>query len=310
MQRNITCALLGALLFGYSPPAKADHGYTNYVEAGQVATGFNRYLDQPIWFYQQLEDTIPGTGLAGFQTGGEFDAVLRAGNGNSIPLTGATPESALMASFVDFPALAGFGLSEDSVPDRVLNVPYDDTEVLVDPFGVVRIPVPCSSDVGDPLFPSRAAPCTESITLGDWNEAWGILTDTCYDAGGATIRIAMGGLIPNRMYTVWGDFEALEELGALAVAMPLGGIHNVVVSNKYGIAYFERDLEFCPHEDERSIGVFVAMRPAGQNYGGTPVPFLNQENPETAFEGFDGAFPGTHIVVHLQFDLGNGELLL
>lgn len=312
MNRSIIttmCALLSVLVFSALPSEAAakKKKTATYAEIGKVVTGFNRYLSQPVWHYPHLDTVIPGTGLAGFSSSGAFDAQLGAGNGNALPLLPGASPSTLLASYVDFEAIAGLGVSPESVPNRVLNVLHDETEVLVDPFGVHYMNVECATDVDDPFTPSRAAPC-DPITLGDWNKAWGIMTTTCYDDGSSTVQILATKLRPNRMYTVWADLEAVAEFGALIAAVPVGGVHNVLVTDANGFGLFKRDLEFCLPEDDRGLGIILTLRPGGQNYGGVPVPLLNQEDPTVAFPGYDNAYPGVQIVTHLQFNLG-GVLL-
>ncbi|MEM9487944.1 MAG: hypothetical protein AAGC55_02305 [Myxococcota bacterium] len=304
----------GLLIFSFYHPKSADSksGTRYYVELGVPSTGLNRALSAPIWRYPQFEAFIPVLGpfvpFAGFNTSGAFDPALGAGNGNSLELTPATPVDALIASHLDALGLGFIGVNAANVPDRVLNVPIDETEVLVDDFGVVRAPVPCATGSSDPRAITRAGPCEDPVALDQWLSAGGISVTTCRPDGSARVNSVVYSLRPNRMYTVWlvtENFDGVDP-GTLFKAVPFGGVPNLVVSNKNGWAKFTRELGFCPQDESAALGYVLAYRGNGQNYGGVPIPFLNQEDPDTAFAGFDGLIPGTVAQVQLSFNI-SGE---
>ncbi|MCG8424222.1 MAG: hypothetical protein MJE77_40535 [Proteobacteria bacterium] len=281
-----------------------------YVQVGTPTTGLNRALGLPVWRFPQMDQFVPLFGpfvpLIGFNTSGHFDPVLGPGNGNSPPLSPTTPGNALIASHFDAFGLSFTGISPGSVPDEVLNVPVDDTAVLVDDFGVRNEPVPCASEVDDPAVISRAGPCSEGVTLGQWMSAWGISRTRCRADGTAQIRINVRKLRPNRMYSIWlivEDFDG-QDPASLIRPIPFGGVPNIFVTDKRGSATWVRELGFCPQTDPRVLNYVIVNRANGQNYGGVPAPFLNQEDPDTAFDGYRGFIPGTVAQVQLSFNVG------
>lgn len=277
-------------------------------EEGVPSTGFNRLLGVPIWSFPNLAQFIPILGeevvLAGFSTAGAFDSDLGEGNGNSLPLTPETSGHTLLATHFDDIGMMFLGVSRTSVPDDKLNVPVDSVEVLTDDRGVGRTALPCATSTAEPATITRAAPCDDFVTLEQWLEAEGAATIKCFADGSSSVRLDMNGLLPNRMYTAWyvqENFAAGPE--KLITGFPLGGVPNVFVTGDDGSARLERDLGFCPHDVDQALGIAVHVRANGQNFGGVPVPFLNQEDPATAFEGYEGLIPGTSIIVQLSFNI-------
>jgi hypothetical protein len=296
------------LLIALAPALAVAQGTRVFHEEGIASTGFNRLLGVPIWTYPNLDQFSDILGeevvLAGFNTAGAFDAVVGQGNGNSLPLTPVTPGDALLATHFDDIGMMFLGVSRSSVPDEKLNVPLDSVEVLVDDFGVDRAPIPCASETPQPATITRAAPCDEPVTLERWLWASGSLDVKCFAEGGAELILKLKNLLPNRLYTAWyvqENFAAGPE--KLITGFPLGGVPNAFLTDLAGSATYERSLAFCPHDVDQALGVAVHLRSNGQNYGGVPVPFLNQENPATAFDGYVGLIPGTAINIQLSFNI-------
>lgn len=285
-----------------------DHG-RRFVEIGVPSTGLNRNLGEPIWRYPALEPFVPMFGdpvaLLGFNTVGALDTLIGPGNGNSTPLSPTTPGDALVASHLDAIGLGFVGLDPSTVPFSVLNVPVDETEILVDEFGVHREAVTCATDSSDLTAITRSGPCDGEITLDTWMRARGVAVIDCHPNGTARARVFLGNLRPNRLYTVWmvvEDFASGPQF--LVRPIPFGGVPNVVITDRRGRAQLDRNLSYCPHDQPQALGLAVVMRGNGENFGGVAVPFLNQQDPTTAFDGFAGLIPGSVAFVQLSFNLG------
>lgn len=312
---SLCLATLQALLAGVLSAQVTDptgdrnaHGMRQFVERGEASTGLNRALGQPLWRYPALEPYVPMFGSAvttiGFRTLGAFDPGLGEGGGNTPALDPSMPGDTILASHLDAFGLSFVGLDAGTVPLDVLNVPIHHTRVLVDEHGVTRAEIPCASDVPNPAVITRSAPCRDAVTLEEWMSARGSAHFRCLP-GGAQVSLIMEQLQPNRLYTVWAiveDFASGPEY--LIRPVPFGGVPNMVISDRFGRASLRRDLAYCPHEVPSFLGIAVVMRSNGENFGGVPVPFLNQQDPATAFAGFAGLIPGTVAHVHLSFNVG------
>lgn len=290
------------------PAIAQDEDVRQFIEEGVASTGLNRLLGEPIWRYPNLEQFIPIFGdevvFAGFKLAGAFDPAVGEGGGNALPLTPTTPGDTLLASFLDEFGLMLVGVNSANVPNEVLNIPVDDVAVLTDEAGVVRERIPCATETSDVIVRTRAAPCSEPVTLERWLRATGMMRSKCLADGTAEVDIVMRHLLPKRMYSIW---YATENFAAgpqfFITAIPFGGVPNTVVTDRDGSARFERTLGYCPHDQAQAMGIAVVLRANGQNYGGVPVPLLNQESPDTAFEGYLGQVPGTVVHQQLSFNI-------
>lgn len=307
---SIALAVLAGALAAQEPTRDqgSDHRSRRFVEVGVPSTGLNRALGQPIWRFPALESFVPlfgeGITLIGFRTLGAFDPLLGAGHGNSPQLTPVTPGDTLLASHLDAFGLSFAGLDPSNVPFEALNVLIDDTPILTDDFGIQHENLPCATEVSQTNVIARAGPCRQPITLDDWMRARGVAVFDCRADGTSHARLLMRRLRPNRMYSVWlvvQDFTSGPRF--LVRPIPFGGVPNILVTDPAGRGDLDRTLGFCPHDREEVLGIAVVMRSNGQNYGGVPVPFLNQEDPATAFDGFAGLIPGTVAVVQLSFNI-------
>ncbi len=291
------------------PDGESGNGTRRFVEAGVPTTGLNRLVGEPVWRFPALESFVPIFGdpvaTLGFRTLGAFDEDLGAGVGNAPALTADHPGTTILASHLDTLGLSFVGLESASVPSTVLNIPIHDTSVLVDERGTLRTPIPCADEVSDPSIIARAAPCNEAITLEAWLQARGRAFFTCRPDGRSRVSLGMRGLRPNRLYSVWAiveDFASGPEF--LIRPVPLGGVPNLVVTDRFGRGSLYRNLAYCPHQEPSFLGIAVVLRSNGENFGGVPVPFLNQQDPVSAFDGFAGLIPGTVAHVHLSFNVG------
>ncbi len=291
----------------------ATGAFEQYTEIGVAGVGYNRGPSGiPIWEFPNLAfltqppfNLPPFVVVAGFNTTGVFDSALGEGGGNSQPVTPATPATAVLATHFDETGMPMMGMSRSNVPDSVLNIPMDDNRVLIDDFGVIRDKIPCLSDTSAHNVITRSAPCSEPITLGRWNEASGVLRVRCYADGTNKLVLVMQDLMPNRVYTAW---YVTENVPKVIQGFPLGGVPNSFTTNGDGYYLMQREMGFCPFAESHALSFAVHMRSDGQNYGGVPVPFLNQEDNSTAFDGFIGAFPGAAIHIQLNFNI-NGEVI-
>lgn len=284
------------------------HGERRFFEPAVATTGLNRLFGEPIWRFPALEAFVPIFGppvaTLGFRTLGAFDAELGPGGGNAPALSPEMPGSTVLASHMDPLGLSFVGLDPASVPPEVLNVPIHRASVLVDEHGVTRSEIPCADDSPDPASIYRSAPCGQAVTLNQWMRAYGRAVFQCFRDGSARATLTMRRLRPNRLYTVWAvveDFESGPQF--LIRPVPFGGVPNVTVTDRYGRASISRDLMYCPHDEDHFLGIVVVLRSNGENFGGVPVPFLNQQDPFSAFEGFAGQIPGSVAHVHLSVNV-------
>lgn len=197
---------------------------------GVLTTGTNRSFGEPLW------DLGPPLGTFGCNT---VAAHNTKGN-EPIALTADMPASTVLATYVDPAILGMLGIPRDKVDPSTVNVPLREVKVISDLAGVVRIAVKGSSQVTSPTEPAQAEPANP-ITLGDWRRAKGEAFIECTrDLN--RISLEFSGLIPNRFYTAWGMFNN----GGQLVAVALGGVPSVFLSDSKGNATFARVLNFCP----------------------------------------------------------------
>jgi len=275
-----------------APPAIAHdswnhHGENSWSVRAINATGFNRLKGQPVM-------DLGAYGALGFETVGVYEANAAT----AAPITEKTPQDALLATYVDASFLTNFmgGASAAKLPPNSLNVPLRDVGVNVSPYGVHYFPAPAISEVtqGVVFQPAQSLPA-DPVTLADWMAAGGRMSFECDKDGSSEVKMRMDGLLPNRMYTVWGFFDTQETtpFDDFGPIRPLGGVSNLVVSNADGFAEYKRKLNFCPmnlKSGEVPLGaVFVYFHADQMTYGAVPS-FIDE-----------GRFPGATGQVALQF---------
>jgi len=227
-----------AALLGVAAPA-ASAQTREHRAVGVVQTGPNDRCGSPVWT------------LALLASGPESHGTFLGKKDDSAFASGALP---LVSSDCTSPAQ----------PDAVLATTYDDA------FGTERgwlapdpelenrslrsVPVPSGNDVRavlpvagalppNPLPPTVAEP-DDPITLESWLAAAGDLEIVCDDgAGTATLAAEMQGLVPNGVYTMWGQWETTTPS---LLAAPIGGLPNTIVADAGGRAAYCRALAFCP----------------------------------------------------------------
>src|SRR5882672_3239583 len=122
--------------------------------AGVAVTGFNRRLGAPLF------DFGAPLGSSGFNSVAQWNS----GGNQAIPLTQATPRTAVLATYVDPDFLAIVGKSSSNVDPSVLNVPYRNVPVQWEDPPVRRALRGVLET--KPSEPSQAWPY-EPITLAD-----------------------------------------------------------------------------------------------------------------------------------------------
>ena len=261
-------------------------------------TGLNRSLGQPVTLFE-LPNGV--TVAPGFDSLGEHNP-----NGTDpFPLTPATSKDINLATRVDPSA----PFANQNIDPSLINVLIRDVTTWTTPNLVGRqIPPP---HLSAPAFPgvSQAEP-NDPITLGDWFEAEGRLKIKCGDNGNK-LKIRVRNLVPNRLYTVWALWFALnpEPGQPRIVPQPLGGVPNAYMTDNQGNAEFKRVLNFCPPELAQSpsggilnghllFALATHLHSDHIAYGGVPAPIL---------EGTLAAMPpGTVLHGQLEWNLGNG----
>jgi hypothetical protein len=248
-----------------------------------VASGTNRFLGQPI------NDFGSRFGTAGFSNVGMFNP----SGSHPLPLTPQTPESALLATFVDPDFLALVGKTASDVNPSLVNLPLRDVAVNADLAGKQRVPT-VGIRSAQQTQPSQAEPAGP-IRLADWARAEGSALIECED-GAANVRLRLTNLIPNRLYSVWGIFGGASGL----FPFPIGGVPNVVVTDGRGNATFSRQLNFCPTQtkagESQLLAIDVVFHSDNQSNGLVP---------ELDFAGF---FTGTTTNTQLEFLVTGKEL--
>ena len=241
---------------------------------GVAVTGANRALGQPVW------DLGAPFGLGGFN----FVFGYNEGGNEPFDLTPEAPGNTLVATGLD----PNLGLPPNSVDPDLLNVPFRDVAIIVDPAGG-RAQVPSVFDVPGHA-PSKSAP-NDPITLDDWMEAQGQLNIRCRPNGKAKLRVRVRNVIVNGVYTLWGVF-GLDTSGNGApdtiVPVALGGVPNVMIGDKNGKASIERTINFCPMTEPSLLTINIAWHSDGNVYGAVP---------ELPLAGFPGG-----VVTHDQIN--------
>ena len=184
------------------------------------------------------------------------------------------------------------------VEPSLVNVPLRDIGTWVLPPNLKqRAPVPFQS--GGPVVGATQAEPSGPITKGDWFKASGTLKVDCAPNGNS-VSINVKALVPNRVYTVWAIW--LDPSGPRFIPVPLGGVPNVIITDKQGDAIFERDLNFCPVDaakegvDGKKLGLIEAhLHSDHVAYGAIPAPLAS---------GFP---PGTVLHGQLAWNLGAGK---
>lgn len=298
-------ALLALLSMPAADAVAGDPGEAAYEHAGKhhdarvrrirgiAVTGVNSVLGEPIFSWGE-----PFGASFNFPTLAAFNA-----NGpEPIALDADTPESAIVATYIDRDFLDLFNKPPDYVLNpQWLNVPLRDVPVNVDFAMGMTAPLHGAGEA-EPLELSQAEPAND-ITLGQWLKGGGTATIRCSrDAG--EVQLRMRRLIPNRMYSVWATMGLPPQPGQstpAAFPIPLGGAPNTFMTDENGAGSFKRWIKFCPLDRESAgsplLFIDVQFNSKHQTYGAVVAP------------GFiDGNWPGIITFSHVVFPV-NVELL-
>ena len=197
---------------------------------GKVVTGFNRYLGQP---YVDFGDPL---GPASFEALGAFDPEAE------VPLLLApdTPGDTLLATYLDPAFLAIIGLDPAAIDPALLNVPLRQVSTNVFLDDATHVPLPGSDQVAISQL-SQQGP-SEPIDLATWSRARAVVSIRCDDQGGSLFRLVAKNLLPERLYSVWGNYST--PIGLFA--FPFSGLPNAFVTDDNGRGSIERNLNGCP----------------------------------------------------------------
>ncbi len=273
-RRGFKIACLGLATMLLAMPAVAD--IVSLHAIGVPQTGPNRGCGSPIWTFNGLPPQV--------ETSGAFIAGPAAFGGGFLPISAdqcANEPGILVVNYFDsfYAADRGWPTPDARLFSRFLRqVPY--------PAGDgIHAPIPVAGSVPPNPFPPTRLDPSPPITLGDWIGATGDLEIVCDTTEGvATIAARMQGLIPDGLYTVWGQWA--DPLPDVVIA-PFGGIPNTIVADENGNAEFCRQVQFCPLDlapDSSELQIVSVMYMAnGMNFGIAPY----QPNREDAFLGLD-----------------------
>ena len=256
------------------------------ITKGEAITGANRLLGEPLYSY----DFAPNPTF-GFNTVDELDPVGPL----PILLTPASdPNAILVTTFANLAAVP-----PDVVPN--VNIPLRDVGTFVNGL-LNRAPVPFHLDPSAPIVgPTQAEPGQPNpITLRDWLRGQGTAITRCGTRENV-INIFVKKLVPNRMYSAIALW--LRDDGSFR-PVSLGGVPNILMTNRYGGGHLSRQLNFCPEDAARNgvgadhlIGIAVIYHSAHVAWGAIPTP------------GAPGFLlpPGSMVHGHIWFDFGAGR---
>ena len=252
INNKILFALISSLVL-MTMTVSANNGNSRHFYAvGKAATGINDLCGQPIF---SLDVPAGFNPLFHARVVGEYDP-----NG-TLPI-GLSPtncdEDIVLATYTEVSFLNAVGLPD--IDERIKNIPLKQVPVVNSPTGS-RGQLPSLANVPGNAFPPTKSDPNETITLGDWLEASGQMKLVCREDGTAKIKLKLRNLIPNGVYSVWGLWNTVPPgaPGGRIVPLPLGGIPNAIVPNKFGRVNFVRELASCPKDvtPDGSIMMFI-----------------------------------------------------
>ncbi|PCK07790.1 MAG: hypothetical protein COA42_12460 [Alteromonadaceae bacterium] len=241
---------------------------------GYVVHGINTYNGKPIGDYSKVAPNVaminvdPAIEEIGFfQEGSSVSGTITESTDRNLPV-------ATTRSFFDFFNPTG------EIDPATVNIPLG--QVGSNFFG--------SSAADDRVVPTEyPAPGTGPIihrakhtvanpTVGDWEKISGSLTVTKKRDGSAIVKVTVRDAFPNSLYTLWdvGTSFPLSENEA-GYAVPLGGLPNVLMTDKNGCGYKKikisydllRDCEAGAESCTSYISAFYHWD--GQAYGASPA---------------------------------------
>lgn len=208
---------------------------------GYVVHGINTYNGEPIGDYSNAAPNVPFINavpaveeIGVYQGGSDVSGTITAQTDRNLPV-------ATTRSFIDFFNPGG------EVDPNTINIPLG--KIGSNYFGFTSLDdrvVPETFPVGG-SGPSvyRVKGAVENPTVGDWENISGKLTVIKKGKGGTKVIVTIRNGFPNAIYTLW-DVGARNPLSfnEQGYAVPLGGLPNVMVTNRNGCGFKVIDLSY------------------------------------------------------------------
>ncbi len=179
-------------------------------------------------------------------------------------------------------------------PDsRLKNLRTNEIPKIASPDGT-RFTLPPENSVAPPFPPTNNA-TNQALTLGEFRGVRGKMKVKCEAGGTAHVKLKLRNYQPHELLTVWAIWLATPPgaAGPAPVPLPFGGVPNVVVADKHGVARFTRTLSYCPMDiqpnGEQLLMLDIASHVDGNVYGavpGTPpieTTFVDPNDPSVTF---------------------------
>ncbi|MCF6255535.1 MAG: hypothetical protein L3K25_04435 [Gammaproteobacteria bacterium] len=179
-------------------------------------------------------------------------------------------------------------------PDsRLKNLRTHEIPKIAAPDGT-RFTLPPAGSVTPPFPPTNTA-TNQPLTLGEFRGVKGKMKVKCYADGTSHVKIKLRNYQPHELLTIWAIWLTTPPGAAepAPVPLPFGGVPNVTVANKHGVAKFTRTLSYCPMDTlptgEQLLMLDIASHVDGNVYGavpGTPpteTTFVDPNDPSNTF---------------------------
>jgi len=262
-----------------------------WVKKVYPTTGFNTDCDKPVF---NLPAPLP-PGLH-FDFIGLYNpsAPLEGEMRDAFPLQQSDCETnlgAYVATTSNLELLAVLGAPE---PDsRLKNLRTNEIPKIIGPDGL-RSSLPAEGDALPPFPPTNNAANT-AMTLEEFRDVSGKMKVKCYADGSAKVKIKLRDYQPHEVLTIWAIWLATPPgaVGPAPIPLPFGGVPNVTVANKHGVAKFTRTLSYCPMEVQPNgaqlLMLDIASHLDGNVYGAVPgtqrvvTTFVDPNDPSGTF---------------------------
>jgi hypothetical protein len=285
-----TSAML--ILLSAVQPAHSKQGTRIWSKPLVATTGFNADCTKPVF---DLPAPLP-TGLS-FDFIGLFNQFAPAdGPGRDALALQAGDCDERGNEFVATTVNQVF-IQANNFPDadsRVKNLKTNEVAKIFNPNGARTFLAP--SNVPGAPFPLTNSKPSKALTLDEFRDVDGNMFLKCRADGTAKAVIRLRGYSPNEVLTIWAIWLTTPPGGSQLAPLPLpfGGLPNVIVPNKRGVARFERELNYCPMDEQedgsRLMFLDVATHFDGDTYGATPATsrtvvtvIPNPNDPQSAF---------------------------
>ena len=273
-------------------PATAMAGETRtWVKKLHPTTGFNTGCDTPVFSLPApLPEDLYFDVIGLYNPDAPAEGELR----DAFAIEKSDCENSLgthIATTSNLDLLAMLGAPE---PDsRLKNLRTHEVPKIISPDGV-RAMLPPEGSVAPPFPPTNTA-TNQPLTLGEFRGVRGKMKVKCYADGTANVRIRLRNYQPHELLTVWAIWLTTPPGASepAPVPLPFGGVPNVTVADRDGVARFTRTLSYCPMDPqptgEQLLLLDIASHVDGNVYGsvpGTPpteTTFIDPNDPTTTF---------------------------